>query len=127
MFKSLPSETELTDSPLYAPRDTLEPFRRMRKDEAGRYRIDDLYEPAATCETRSLRPLDWCSLDRTKALAQLLVAEGSAHPPIQVQGDGVYVAWELAYDYAMRISPAFKSQVLGSVVIEQLNPRAAAH
>ncbi len=89
---------------------------KIRQDATGRFSINDLHQSAvASGIKKDIRPNEWLSLQPTKELAEILITENPALPPIKAQAGRygeTYVCRELVYAYAMWISPAFHIQVI---------------
>lgn len=85
----------------------------VRRDEAGRYSVNDLHR-AAGAEKRH-QPSDWLRLQQTNDLVAALNASKPGIPGIaSKQGLGTFVARELVYAYAMWISATFHLQVIAA-------------
>ncbi len=81
----------------------------VRQDAEGRICLNDLHRAAGGQQKD--RPKYWLSNQQTKALVTELEIAGI--PPIfEKQGVGTYVCRDLAYAYAMWISPAFFLKVV---------------
>lgn len=88
---------------------------KIRKDEAGRFSLNDLHK-AAGAEPRH-QPAQFLRLHTTGALVSELDSEqADMGNPISVVrggvGQGTYVSKELVYAYAMWISAKFHLQVI---------------
>lgn len=88
----------------------------IRSDKEGRFSLNDLHRAAVEGGvTKDIRPNEWMALDRTKELADILIAENRSSSPIKASAGrygGTYVSKELVYAYAMWISSAFHLQVI---------------
>lgn len=90
----------------------------VRQDALGRYCLADLHQ-AAGGEDRH-RPTYWLKNKSTQETLNVLkledgITSSNFDPVATVKGHGItatYVVWELVYDYAMWVSPAFKIKVI---------------
>lgn len=87
----------------------------IRRDDAGRYSLNDLHRAAGGASRH--QPTFWLRNAQTEDLvAELLQSADSQSAPVRtINGGnerGTYVAKELVYAYAMWISPAFHLQVI---------------
>ena len=114
----------------------------IRQDRFGRFMVNDLHK--ASGNNPNYRPSKWLRTKQTKETIAALNAESDP----QIRGDskhsqspnmgfgvqsvsvvrggewnGVYVCWELVYDYAMWISPAFKIKVIRAFHAMMTRPR----
>lgn len=120
----------------------------IRRDAAGRYRINDLHQAAvASGVTKDIRPNEFMSLKSTQEFIEVIEAENSRLPgfsvtekikdlaPVNIvkgfDGDqGTYVCKELVYEYAMWVSTVFRLHVIrtfDAVVQAQLKAKDAKY